>query len=227
MKTTKVKRYKKKLNGKTVRVRSHNRKLTKKQKVELSQQIKQYMKENKDVPSYEEFINKIGPFPKHLIKWADFLQNEGYTPKRRGPLSDEEITIAIKKAKRMLGKVPSLFEYRKLDLPQFELEDRKWNDLLKKAGFDIYEHPKDGDHPNWKDKNVKYRALHEYIIRKKPKGPRCEICGKLATRMELSNKDHQYSRNPNDYRWLCDDCHAKYDKNIARKKFKSRMKVIS
>lgn len=62
-------------------------------------------------------------------------------------------------------------------------------------------------------------ALHEWISRHKPKANKCETCGREA-KLELSNNNnHIYTRNIEDYEYLCHSCHKIKD-NLLKKKRK-------
>jgi len=51
-------------------------------------------------------------------------------------------------------------------------------------------------------------ALHEWIKRHKPKPDKCMKCGKRTELLELSNNNnHNYTRNIDDYEYLCHSCH--------------------
>ena len=63
---------------------------------------------------------------------------------------------------------------------------------------------------NWKGNEADYGTLHAYIRKYKPKPKTCEICGK-SNKLELSCKDHIYTRNIKDYQYICRNCHVKYD----------------
>ena len=67
------------------------------------------------------------------------------------------------------------------------------------------------NNPNWKGDKVSNKALHTWIKTNKPKPECCEICGKKTNKLDCSNKDHKYSRNLEDYQYLCKKCHAQYD----------------
>lgn len=69
--------------------------------------------------------------------------------------------------------------------------------------------------PKWKgDKAVKI-SLHKYIAKIKPRPKICEFCEK-ERKLALANlKDHNYTRNPDDYKWLCYSCHKKFDLKCA------------
>ena len=65
--------------------------------------------------------------------------------------------------------------------------------------------------PNWKGKNTGYAGIHKWLNDNYKKPESCIICGKNK-KLELSNKDHKYSRNIKDYQWICHKCHVKYDR---------------
>lgn len=84
--------------------------------------------------------------------------------------------------------------------------------------------------PNWKGQDAKltYDGIHEWVSTNKPKPMGCEGCG-LIKKVELAFIDHtkgkynqgQYSRNFEDWIWLCRSCHMKADgrmNNLRRKK---------
>jgi hypothetical protein len=58
----------------------------------------------------------------------------------------------------------------------------------------------------WKEGGCSYRSLHEYIRNNKPKSLICEDCGE-PKRLEIACIDNKYTRNVDDYRWLCRRCH--------------------
>jgi hypothetical protein len=77
----------------------------------------------------------------------------------------------------------------------------------------ISETHKNEKHYNWKGNKAKYGALHIWIKKNKPKFKFCEKC-KKERKLALANiKNHNYTRNPNDYKWLCYSCHKKIDLN--------------
>lgn len=54
-------------------------------------------------------------------------------------------------------------------------------------------------------------AIHEYVRARKPRPDLCEFCNKVPPE-ELANiRNHNYTRNPDDYRWICRKCHDKLD----------------
>jgi len=63
----------------------------------------------------------------------------------------------------------------------------------------------------WKGDKVKYRALHAWIKRNKPKPRFCEKCGKKTKKLELANISGKYKRDIQDYNWLCINCHRQLD----------------
>ena len=63
-------------------------------------------------------------------------------------------------------------------------------------------------------------TLHEWIKRHKPIPDKCEKCGKETKFLELSNnRNHNYTRDINDYEYLCHSYHKK--KDIAEKRLKN------
>lgn len=80
---------------------------------------------------------------------------------------------------------------------------------------------KDERNPNWKGENANIANLHNYVRRRKSKPALCEICHKRPS-LDLMNKNHIYSRNPEDYLWVCRSCHLKYDGGRTHNKLKGR-----
>lgn len=64
---------------------------------------------------------------------------------------------------------------------------------------------------NWKGDAVKYRALHEWVVRHKGKAKKCIDCETIKGKIEYSNIDHKYRRVLSDYQPRCTPCHRKYD----------------
>lgn len=55
--------------------------------------------------------------------------------------------------------------------------------------------------------DVKHRRMKRLI----QKRLECEFCGKVGKRLHLANRNHKYSRNPYDWKYLCSKCHKIYD----------------
>lgn len=99
-----------------------------------------------------------------------------------------------------------------------------WGDKIAKArkGITVTETTAE-KHWNWKgDKKISERGIHRWIAKRITKPTHCTLCNKEG-RVELSNKDHKYSRNPKDYQYLCRSCHRKYD--IAHNGFNNHTKM--
>jgi len=75
---------------------------------------------------------------------------------------------------------------------------------------------KDEFNPSWKGSEVKYTALHDWIIKRKPKINKCEHCNKIK-RLDLANISQKYYRDINDFLWLCKSCHRKMDWKLTKK----------
>lgn len=67
----------------------------------------------------------------------------------------------------------------------------------------------------FKGDNAGKNAFHRWIKKYKYNFGFCETCGKIANRLNLANiKNHQYTRNFDDYQWLCCSCHNKLDNKV-------------
>ena len=79
--------------------------------------------------------------------------------------------------------------------------------------------------PTWKGDKVRYKALHHWVRRHKPKSEVCECCDQKPTSkrgLDLANISQQYKRDINDYEWLCRKCHMTKDKRMNNlKQFKN------
>lgn len=69
---------------------------------------------------------------------------------------------------------------------------------------------KEKENPSWKETGYGLATIHEWITKRKPKPLYCENCGEEKD-LELSNRNHKYSRDPNDYDWFCRSCHRYYE----------------
>lgn len=78
----------------------------------------------------------------------------------------------------------------------------------------------------WKGDKASYSGIHSWLRKYKYNFGFCETCGKIKERLYIANiknhkfvslKEHYYSRDMNDYQWLCGYCHKKLD-NCNRKK---------
>lgn len=66
--------------------------------------------------------------------------------------------------------------------------------------------------PMWRKyrETVTIQTIHRRIEKEYLKPLKCELCGEIK-KLELSNKDHKYSLNKNDYQWICKKCHFHFD----------------
>lgn len=70
---------------------------------------------------------------------------------------------------------------------------------------------------NWKGNSVKYVALHTWVRRNFTKQPGCEMCGSIDDKnYNWANKSNKYTRNRDDWLFLCKKCHNNFD-NVANK----------
>lgn len=85
---------------------------------------------------------------------------------------------------------------------------------------------KGNNNPAWKEEGASYGAIHYWIRTRKPKPLFCESC-KEVRNTEVALKGKKYTRNINDYWYICRSCHMKgdgrtekavaYGKSIKRK----------
>lgn len=74
------------------------------------------------------------------------------------------------------------------------------------------------DHPNWKNDQVGYVALHEWVRKQLGESKLCGDCGTItAKRYEWANISGEYKRDITDWKRLCTSCHLKFDKHIWKK----------
>jgi hypothetical protein len=71
------------------------------------------------------------------------------------------------------------------------------------------------NNPMWKNKEVGYGALHDWIKRRTHRPSNCQMCFKNC-RPDLANKSGEYKRDLSDWVWLCRSCHMKSDGRLAR-----------
>ncbi len=69
--------------------------------------------------------------------------------------------------------------------------------------------------PSWRGDDVGYSALHQWVVSRKPKPEFCEECGKNKP-FDLASINDKYTRNINDWQWLCRNCHMKKDNRLYR-----------
>jgi len=81
------------------------------------------------------------------------------------------------------------------------------------------------NNPDWKGDDATYSGFHMWMKKQKLKPNKCPKCRKKKNRMELSF-DHNlgdYTRNPNDYIYLCSSCHKKRDNEFRKKLNKNKL----
>lgn len=74
---------------------------------------------------------------------------------------------------------------------------------------------------SWKE-GTKYRGIHRWINRNFERPINCKNCGK-ESKLEIHNISRNYTRDSNDWIWLCRDCHMEFDK----RKEESRNRMIN
>ena len=91
---------------------------------------------------------------------------------------------------------------------------RKHSEYTKKLMKGPRESLQGENHPFWKGENVSLNKLHTWVSRRKIKPEKCECCGKIK-KLDLASKG-KYTRNPEDYEWICRRCHMTKDGRIKR-----------
>lgn len=69
--------------------------------------------------------------------------------------------------------------------------------------------------PMWKGNDVGYFSLHQWIKSRKGKPLFCEQCG-VKPPLDLANKSGDYTRDLNDWAWLCRSCHMTIDGRLKK-----------
>src|SRR5690348_9466681 len=77
-----------------------------------------------------------------------------------------------------------------------------------------------------KDNHNDYTAIHRYAKRQIPKPDICEKCNKRPAE-ELSNKDHKYSIDLENWWYLCKSCHTKWDYDNGFRTHGFQKKVVA
>ena len=75
------------------------------------------------------------------------------------------------------------------------------------------------------DADYSYRGAHSWVRGNKLKPELCERCEERSA-IELSYKGKGYSRNPEDYEWLCISCHRLKDQGNGAIMTKARIHRI-
>jgi len=70
---------------------------------------------------------------------------------------------------------------------------------------------------NWSE-NPSYSTIHNWVRSRISKPERCPKCNKNR-KLQLSCKDHKYSRDLKLWQYLCQSCHMIEDEQIGRKAY--------
>ena len=68
--------------------------------------------------------------------------------------------------------------------------------------------------PQWKGKTVGYCALHQWLHTRLSKPTLCQRCH-IRPAYDLANKSKLYTRELEDWWWLCRHCHMEIDGRLA------------
>ena len=76
----------------------------------------------------------------------------------------------------------------------------------------IKERTANENHPFWTGDKVNYPAAHMWMKRHKPRPAFCQMCRERpALDLSFNGKNGDWTRNPEDYEWLCRGCHRLKD----------------
>lgn len=82
-------------------------------------------------------------------------------------------------------------------------------------------HKKGEESHRWLGDDVGYSGVHKHVRYNKPKTELCEICKKVPP-IDISNISGIYTRDINDYEWLCRKCHQIKDGRLNNRDEKGR-----
>ena len=86
---------------------------------------------------------------------------------------------------------------------------------------------RDEENCNWKGDRAGYGSIHFWVVRRKGKPLKCEVCwnDELKSRQyHWANIDHKYNRVLEDFLRMCATCHKFYDRTFLQGKYVSYMK---
>lgn len=79
--------------------------------------------------------------------------------------------------------------------------------------------------PNWKGDKVKYRQLHKWVRSRKPIPVLCNKCGEKK-KLQLSNIERKYTRDLENWEYLCVKCHVYKDGTVYNLKNVRKLKGL-
>lgn len=85
------------------------------------------------------------------------------------------------------------------DLPQYQEFQKQFKDKTKISKTGVL-------NPAWKGSKASYAAIHYWVRKNKPKPELCVNCNKRKS-FEVHNIDKKYTRDLNQWEWLCRSCH--------------------
>lgn len=103
---------------------------------------------------------------------------------------------------------------------------KKWHDKTYREKIKVIRTGE--NNPRWKGDNARYRAIHNWMRKNKAKPEFCEHCGKFppveVANIKVKNVSEKYSRDINDYIWLCKKCHNHFDEIWDKAKITLKLK---
>lgn len=161
----------------------------------------------------------------HNKDWLyDQYWNQEKSLREIGEECESSISIIRRWMKRFNIKRRSVSEATKIALYKPEINKKlrkslKGKKKTQKHRENISKSKKLDKNPNWKGIKAKSHSLHKWLRENHKKPEECENCGKKKRLyLTFNHKLGEYTRNIEDYEWLCCSCHLKKDYRNGRKR---------
>jgi len=137
----------------------------------------------------------------------------GITPWNKGLKNPYSKEVLKKKSEKMRGKTHSEETKKRMS------EAKKGTICSEETRKKFSEQRQGEKNANWRKKSKAngYSALHTYMRTRIPKPDCCPLCFRSGIRLHLTNIDHKYNQNINEWRYLCVKCHHSEDKRLGIK----------
>jgi hypothetical protein len=194
----------------------------------------------KDVKKYDQRIEILSKSKKGIVPWNKGVT--GYSTSLKGRIRSKEwianLSKALKGRKVWITGLKKETDERVATISE-KLKGRKsWNvGLTKEIDHRILSQSKkikgrkytsehklnislsrqNEKNPMWKGESVGYGGIHSWIRRRNNKPALCEQCG-IKPAYDLANISGKYTRNLDDWEWLCRHCHMKKDNRLKNLK---------
>lgn len=154
------------------------------------------------------------PWNKGLTKETD-ERIKKFSESKKGKTHSEETKrkISENNAKYWLGKKRSKETIKKMS------EANKGKILSEETKRKMSESRKGANNNMWKGNDVGIGAIHDWVKNNNIKPEKCERCNNTKNiQLSFNHLLGNYTREINDYIWLCSSCHKKRDLKIKKQK---------